>query len=97
MMTLLDAKLTEARSRYAEALPGKLADLGEALRDAPSDVTARELATLLAHRLRGTAAAYGFPAIGEAAGRVEEAFDGLPARFDVADAALAEAMRLTEH
>jgi hypothetical protein len=71
----LDA-LTALRTDYALALPGRVRSLAQALRAwrrAPGSEAHMERARELAHRLRGTAGSYGFPAVGLAAGRVEDA------------------------
>ncbi len=49
-----------------------IADLGTWLGALPSDPTAAERITRLAHQLRGSGGAYGFPAVSTAAARVEE-------------------------
>ena len=68
--------LAELRAGYATELPERVERLAHALHAwhrAPADATRLELARVLAHKLRGTAGSYGFPEVGEAAGRVEEA------------------------
>lgn len=60
---------------YLKELPGKLDELSRSLaaaRDGGGDAAAMREARTLAHRLSGTAGAYGFPAAGEAAARVED-------------------------
>lgn len=60
---------------YLKELPGKLDELTRALaaaRDGGCGPAALREARTLAHRLSGTAGAYGFPAAGEAAARVED-------------------------
>ncbi len=49
-----------------------IVDLGTWLGALPSDPTAQERITRLAHQLRGSGGAYGFPAVSTAAARVEE-------------------------
>jgi diguanylate cyclase (GGDEF)-like protein len=68
-------ELSAALAAYARALPGRLRELGDALRRARRDATAAALdeALLFAHRLHGTAGSYGFEAVGEAVGRIEAA------------------------
>lgn len=59
---------------YLKELPAKLDELSRALeaaRAAGGDPAALREARAFAHRLSGTAGAYGFPAAGEAAARVE--------------------------
>jgi HPt (histidine-containing phosphotransfer) domain-containing protein len=62
-------QFAELRTRYVQSLPDKRAALGNAWRafaSAPDERAAIELQAL-AHRLAGSAPAYGFEAIGEAA------------------------------
>ncbi len=49
-----------------------IADLGTWLGELPTDPTAQERITRLAHQLRGSGGAYGFPAVSTAAAQVEE-------------------------
>jgi len=72
----LAPSLEQLRGDFAARLPAKLAAVAEALeavRAAPENAALIETATRLAHRLHGTAGAYGFPDVGEAAGRFEDA------------------------
>ena len=72
---LLD-QLAEIRARYGRDLPDRVERLGGALRAwqrAPAEAELCNRARELAHRLRGTAGSFGFAAVGEAAGRIEEA------------------------
>jgi HPt (histidine-containing phosphotransfer) domain-containing protein len=72
----LDALLREARADFARRLPAKADELGELL--AAADW--RDLGRA-AHTLRGSAAVYGFAAVGAAAGELEDllrACDGGP-------------------
>ena len=81
--------LTALRVDYAHRLPGRVRKVALALRAcrrAPGDARLLDRARTLAHRLRGTAGSYGFPAVGAAAGRVEDAI--LRAAWDEADSAL---------
>ena len=66
------------KERWAElgALRSKLADQGAG---APADDGAVDTVRKIAHRLKGTGASYGFPAISESAARVEEAAEALQA------------------
>lgn len=57
---------------YAERLPGKVAELKGAIEQARSDVSAIGAARMLAHRLCGTAGSYGFSAVGELMGQIED-------------------------
>ena len=62
-------QFAELRTRYVQSLPDKHAALANAWRgfaSAPDEQTAIELQAL-AHRLAGSAPAYGYEAIGEAA------------------------------
>ena len=72
--------LAALRDAYARNLPEKLASLAAAAHGAVREHPvpgALAQGTLFAHRLCGTAASYGFPALGEAAGRLEEALEAL--------------------
>ncbi len=79
--------LPELRSRYAANLPGRI-DAAEAAVDrahalfgkAASAAVGSAVADAvhLAHRLRGTAGSYGFPAVSLAFGRLESLLRGLP-------------------
>jgi HPt (histidine-containing phosphotransfer) domain-containing protein len=87
--------LTALRVDYAERLPGRVRRIGRALRAsrrAPGDAELRERARSLAHRLRGTAGSYGLPAVGAAAGRIEDAL--ARASWDEIEAALRDAEAL---
>lgn len=93
----LDSGLASLRDDYAARLPEKLDAIESAIRGArerPDDSARLADARQLAHKLSGTAGAYGFPEVGVAAGRVESAL-GLLAfdapRWDEALAALDEA------
>jgi HPt (histidine-containing phosphotransfer) domain-containing protein len=66
-MSEVDALLAEARADYASRLPEKLASL-----EALAARGAWDEARRAAHKLRGSAATYGFVAIGEAAATLEE-------------------------
>src|SRR5579885_810183 len=76
----VDASAEEAismlRRAYAEQLPGKLADLEQAVqlaRGKPADQLLLAGVRTRAHKLRGTAGSYGFPEVGKAMGRIEDA------------------------
>ncbi|MBL8717619.1 MAG: Hpt domain-containing protein [Myxococcales bacterium] len=73
----VEARLAKLREAYGVALPAKLAELRAALAAADSG-EGIAAARALAHRLRGTAATYGFAAVSEAAGRIEDALDADP-------------------
>jgi CheY-like chemotaxis protein len=80
--TEVDKGLAALRNDYAARLPEKLGALGSAIAasaDAPDDAPLLAEARLLAHRLRGTTSAYGFPSVGEAAAKIEDALGPLPA------------------
>jgi HPt (histidine-containing phosphotransfer) domain-containing protein len=88
-MPEVDALLAAARERYASRLPSKLAAIEALAARGAWDEAGRE-----AHKLRGSAATYGFVALGDAAAAVErlaaEAGSLDPAHARVAvDAALA--------
>ncbi|MGC4122499.1 MAG: response regulator [Myxococcales bacterium] len=71
-----EAALRALSADYARGLPAKGRELSESVRSLrldASDPTSRSKAQTLAHRLRGTAGSYGFHAIGEAAGAIEDA------------------------
>lgn len=69
----LEAELAALRASYAESLPGKARAVAAATRLAVSDPDRSAEAIALAHRLRGTAGAYGFREVSRAAGAIEEA------------------------
>jgi HPt (histidine-containing phosphotransfer) domain-containing protein len=72
----VDRSLAELSALYAAELPGliqRLDELAAGAARSPDDARAVRVA---AHRLRGTAGSYGFPAVGEAAGRIEDALEG---------------------
>ena len=69
--------LGELRERYRQRIAEQLPQLRELATALAADPQAPELAQLreVAHRLKGSGATYGFPAISAAAGRLEEAID----------------------
>jgi HPt (histidine-containing phosphotransfer) domain-containing protein len=67
--------LLAVRAEYAAELPALLATLAALVEEAAARPEAAPPARLAAHRLRGTAGSYGFAAVGEAAGRIEDALD----------------------
>lgn len=66
----VERALAELRREYARELPAKVSAIVEAL--ARND---RATATLLAHRLRGTAGSYGFAEVSAAAATIEAALE----------------------
>jgi len=70
----VDERLAKLREAYGAALPAKLAELRAGLL-AASSVETVAAARMLAHRLRGTAATYGFPEVSEACARIEDALE----------------------
>jgi diguanylate cyclase (GGDEF)-like protein len=78
----LAAELEALRKQFAAKLPDKLQQLELAVARAQVDGSKVIVARGLAHRLRGSAGSYGYPALGEAAGRLEDLlaqFQGGPA------------------
>lgn len=78
--------LGQLRSSYARGLPDKVELITTALHalkrgDAPGDKLAQ--ASILAHRLRGTAGSYGFPVVGIAAGLIEDELRALVRQDDL--------------
>ena len=70
--------VSEVRASYRTALPQRLGELARELAhldDGSAGDSVAE-ASLLAHRLRGTAATFGFLVVGECAGRIEDALRG---------------------
>ena len=94
------------RAEYLEGLAGKLDELHRATaraRRAPEDPAPAREVMALAHTLRGTAGTFGLHAVGEAAGRIEDAarnhLEGATngdAGFDEMDAALEAARESLE-
>ncbi len=94
----IEDTLLVLRSEYARELPLKLRELAHSLRQIrtqPDNFFLVGEARTLSHRLRGTAASYGFPQIGEKVGHVENRLaaiqnnsqvvnDGFWAEIDVA-------------
>jgi HPt (histidine-containing phosphotransfer) domain-containing protein len=79
--------MDELRDLYRQTLPGRIAALEAARREADDADDAGDEATLairrIAHALRGSGGTYGFPAITAAAAAVEDAATHeLPARLD---------------
>lgn len=69
------AQMERMREEYVRDLPAKLDGLAAAVmvcRGAPADPALRTAARVLAHRISGTAGAYGVPEVGSACAQVEE-------------------------
>lgn len=73
----LRQQIEAAAVAFGKTLPGRVDAIREALELASlGSAVAFAEARKLCHRLRGTAGCYGFHAVGEAAGRVEDELDG---------------------
>lgn len=68
-----DPEMADLISMYVEELPQRIAALISAYDKGESETLQR-----LSHQLKGASAGYGFPAIGEAAARVETTLKHLP-------------------
>lgn len=91
----LQAKFLKLRDTYAAKLPSKVVELEQAVARARSSGSEDELkqARSLAHRLRGTAGSYGFSAVSQAGGELEDVILGLmngSTTFDQQEASLGE-------
>jgi HPt (histidine-containing phosphotransfer) domain-containing protein len=64
----VEALLAVARAEFAQRLPAKMAEVEKLLSDLSWDGARRA-----AHKLRGSAATYGFPAVSTAAAAIEDA------------------------
>lgn len=64
--------LEALRKEYSAALPERLLQIGDAVRNGRDDKDAIELAASLCHRLRGSAGSYGHPRLGKAVGQLED-------------------------
>ncbi len=100
-MAQAEQALRALSADYARGLPAKGRELSEAVRNLrldPCDRALQAAARTRAHRLRGTAGSYGFFAVGEAAGAIEDALpDALaPAAPDEAWSALGAALQAFE-
>lgn len=73
----LAALLAEARRNYAVGLPEKIAELGALVR-----ARSWEAARRAAHKLRGSAGTYGFVALGDACGLIEDLLLESPSELD---------------
>jgi diguanylate cyclase (GGDEF)-like protein len=88
--------ISAMQASYAASLPAKIQELTDALaevRRVPDTAHVYGPAKLLAHRLRGTAGAFGFMMVGECAGRIE---DALPRVLDADEAVRASTWRTIE-
>ncbi len=68
----LRARMAQLREAYTLELPGKLEELDALIDDARQRPEAAKQAASCAHRLRGTAGAYGFKLVGVLAGQIED-------------------------
>lgn len=68
----LKAELAALHAQFTQKLPARLAELEAAVARAEIDQEHIVDARRLAHQLRGSAGSYGYPALGEAAGYVED-------------------------
>lgn len=71
------AAFEELHREFSSKLPARIETLAAAIRAADAardDLALREEARGFAHKLRGSAGSYGFPAISAMAERIEEAF-----------------------
>ena len=71
----VEAALAALRRGYAAELPDLVRSLAARMEEAATRPSALDQARREAHRLRGTAGSYGFAAVGEAAGRIEDALE----------------------
>lgn len=77
--TAYEVALASLQAAYAASLPGRLFELASAVAAAKRDGGRAAIAIHLAHRLRGSAGAYGFVRFGEKAGRIEDLLIALDA------------------
>ncbi|NNK41538.1 MAG: response regulator [Deltaproteobacteria bacterium] len=68
----LRARMAQLREAYTLELPGKLDELEARIDEARQRPDAAKQAASSAHRLRGTAGAYGFKLVGVLAGKIED-------------------------
>ncbi|MDP3232740.1 MAG: response regulator [Myxococcales bacterium] len=73
------AELAELKRQFTARLPEKLDALELAIETAKLEGTRLGDARMLAHRLHGSAGSYGYPALGEAMGVVEDLLKATPA------------------
>ena len=91
--------LLALRSEYARELPVRLEELSSLfhqLKGQPDNLFMRGEARTHAHKLRGTAASYGFPGIGDAAAQIEDAIIALRQDLDENSQLLAHIEKLIE-
>lgn len=69
----LEAELAALRVAYARDLPAKARAVAAATREVVAEASRAADAIAVAHRLRGTAGAYGYPEVSRAAGAIEDA------------------------
>ncbi len=74
----MDDALAALQADYAVELPRMVAALGALVVQSHTTPEAAARARVAAHRIRGTAGSFGFPAVGTAAGEVEDAIDEAP-------------------
>jgi HPt (histidine-containing phosphotransfer) domain-containing protein len=87
-MSEVDALLAAARAEYASRLPSKLAAIEELAARGAWDEARRA-----AHKLRGSAATYGFAAVGDAAATLEKLTAEATSGVAPAEGAVDEALR----
>ncbi len=68
----LRARMDQLREEYARELPQKLDELESSIESAKQRPETTKAAASSAHRLRGTAGAYGFKLVGALAGQIED-------------------------
>ena len=86
----LEDALAVLRAAYAADLPDLVRALEALLDEAAARPEATARARQAAHRIRGTAGSYGFAAVGEIAGGIEDALDeGRPVPPDLRRALVA--------
>jgi diguanylate cyclase (GGDEF)-like protein len=72
----IEDTLLSFRAEYAKELPLRFQEISQSLsqlKEHPGNMFLKEEARLHCHKLHGTAASYGFPAVGELAGQLEDA------------------------
>ena len=101
----LRARMVKLREEYTQELPRKLDELEAMIEDARKRPENMKSATSGAHRLRGTAGAYGFKLVGTLAGQIEDLLSEYmesPLRvrrnlWNEVDRALADARLASQH
>lgn len=68
-----DPDMQEIVRLFAEELPQRMATMNKAWGDQQLDTVKR-----IAHQLRGSSAGYGFPAVGQVAGKLEDELRAAP-------------------